>query len=161
MNVEALLAARASSGLETEANFARWVRQVVRGAAELQAFEAGQIDAIMDPATGSAILSPGARSALQGSNGMALAVLDALPSEVCVVDSAGTVVATNRAWRAFVDSRGGAGLAVREGANFFAACCDAVSSDRAHAPAVAMGLRQVLVGARQAFRSEFEVRDFS
>jgi CRP-like cAMP-binding protein len=155
MTGEPLLLAHASSGLETEADFARWVHRVVTGAAELHAFEAGQLDAIMDPVTGSAILSPGARIALRGSEGMALAVLDALPGEVCVIDGTGTVVATNRAWRVFVDSRAGAGFAVREGANFFAACCDATAGDRRLAAAVAAGLRQVLVGARQLCRCQY------
>ena len=149
------LMARPASGLETEADFSRWVHRIVTGAAELHAFEAGELDAIMDPVTGSAILSPGARIALRGSEGMALAVLDALPGEVCVIDCAGTVVATNRAWRALVDSRAGAGLAVREGGNFFAACCDAAASDRRYAAAVAAGLRQVLVGARQSCRCQY------
>jgi CRP-like cAMP-binding protein len=149
------LIARAATGLESEADFSRWVHRVVTGAAELHAFEAGELDAIMDPVTGSAILSPGARIALRGSEGMALAVLDALPGEACVIDSVGTVVASNRAWRALVDSRAGAGLAVREGANFFAACCDAAAGDRRHAAAVAAGLRQVLVGARQSCRCQY------
>ncbi len=155
MSGEPPLATRASSGLETEADFARWVHRVVTGAAELHAFEAGQLDAIMDPVTGSAILSPGARTALRGSEGMALAVLDALPGEVCVIDCTGTVVATNRAWRALVESRAGAGLAVREGANFFAACCDAASGEHRHRAEVAAALRQVLLGARQQCRCQY------
>ena len=154
MTAEAPLTAPACSGLETEADFSRWVHRVVTGAAELHAFESGELDAIMDPVTGNAILSPEARIALRGSEGLSLAVLDALPGEVCVIDSTGTVVATNRAWRRLVDSRGGAGLAVREGANFFAACCDPAFSDRKRAPAVAAALRQVLVGARELCRCD-------
>jgi CRP-like cAMP-binding protein/PAS domain-containing protein len=150
-----LLAARNPSELQAEAAFKQWVRRVVKGAAEFQAVEAGQIDAVIDPATGSAILLPAAQAALQGSSRLVLGALDALPGEVCVLDSAGTVVMTNRAWRAFVAARAGAGLGVHEGADFLAACRDAGASERVHAKAVAAGLRQVLAGRCELFRREY------
>jgi hypothetical protein len=68
MNTDPPIVARGPSGLVTEVAFTQWVRQVVKGAAELQAFEAGEIDAVMDAGSNSAILSPRARIALQGSN---------------------------------------------------------------------------------------------
>jgi CRP-like cAMP-binding protein len=43
------------------------VRQLVKGATELQALEAGEIDAVMDPASLSAILLPEAQAALRGA----------------------------------------------------------------------------------------------
>jgi CRP-like cAMP-binding protein/PAS domain-containing protein len=148
-------AARNPSDLQAEAAFKDWVRRLIKGAAELAALDAGQIDAVMDPATGSAILLPEAQAALQGSSRLVLSALDALPGEVCVLDSAGTVIITNRAWRAFVGARVGAGLGVREGANFLAACRDAGAKERVYAEAVAAGVRQVLAGARELFRCEY------
>lgn len=152
MSPEPLPLAQSSSDLTAEASFKAWVRRIVKGAAELQAFEAGQIDAVMDPVTGSAILLPEARAALQGSSRLVLSALDTLPGEVCVLDASGTVVMTNKAWRAFVTRRGGAGLGVCEGANFFSACRDADARERVHAEAVAAGLREVLAGGRKVFR---------
>jgi CRP-like cAMP-binding protein len=140
--------------LQAEAAFKAWVRRLISGAAELRAFEAGQIDAVMDPTTGAAILLPEAQIALQGS-GALVTSLDALPREVCVLDAAGTVVMTNRAWRTFVVAHAGAGLGVCEGANFLAACRDAAPSERVHAEAVATGLRKVLDGGRELFRYEY------
>jgi CRP-like cAMP-binding protein len=140
--------------LQAEAAFKAWLRQLINGAAELRAFEAGQIDAVMDPMTGSAILLPEAQAALQGSSAL-VPGLDALPREVCVLDAAGTIVMTNRAWRTFVVAHAGAGLGVCEGANFLAACRDAAASERVHAEAVATGLRQVLAGEREVFRYEY------
>ena len=151
-------AARSPSDLQAEAAFRDWVRRLVKGAAELAALEAGQIDAVMDPATGSAILLPEAQAALQGSSRLVLSALDALPGEVCLLDSAGTVVMTNKAWRAFVVARAGAGLGVAEGANFLAACRDAGASERLHARAVAAGLREVLAGRRELFRRKYAFR---
>jgi CRP-like cAMP-binding protein/PAS domain-containing protein len=152
---EKLPPVRSPSDLQAEAAFKDWVRRLVKGAAELRAFEAGQIDAVMDPATGTAILLPEAQAALQGSSRLVLSALDALPGEVCVLDAAGTVVVTNSAWRAFVAARAGAGLGVREGANFLGACRDAGPAERMHADAVAAGLRDVLAGARKLFRCDY------
>jgi CRP-like cAMP-binding protein len=70
-------AALSPSDLQAEATFKDWVRRVVKGVAELQAFEAGQIDAVMDPETGNAILLPEALAALARN------ALDALPGEIC------------------------------------------------------------------------------
>ncbi len=141
--------------MTAEAEFRDWVRRVVKGAAEIQAFEAGEIDAVMDPATGGAILLPAAQAALQGSSRLVLSALDALPGEVCVLDAAATVVMTNRAWRAFAAAHAGAGLGVCGGANFFAACRNAGVAERARAEAVAAGLREVLAGRRKQYRGEY------
>jgi CRP-like cAMP-binding protein len=155
MSPDPLLAARDPSELQAEAAFQGWVRRLVKGTAELRAFEAGQLDAVMDPTTGRAVLLPEAQAALQGSSRLALSALDALPGDVCVLDAAGTVVMTNRAWRTFVTAHGGTGLGVREGVNFLAACRDVSASERVHAKAVAAGLRQVLAGGREPFRCEY------
>ncbi len=141
--------------LQAQAAFKDWVRRLVKGAVELQAFESGQLDAVMDPTTGSAILLPEAQAALQSSSRLALSALDALPGEVCVLDAVGMVVMTNRAWRTFITAHGGVGLGVREGVNFLAACRDAGAGERVRAEAVAAGLRQVLAGGRQLFRCEY------
>jgi CRP-like cAMP-binding protein len=56
---------QSDSDRRAAAKFRKWIRQVVKGAAELRAVESGQIDAVMDAVTGSAILLPEARAALQ------------------------------------------------------------------------------------------------
>ena len=155
MSAVPVLAAEGPSDLQAEAAFKDWVRRLVKGAAELRAFEAGQLDAVMDPTTGRAILLPEAQAALQGSSRLILSALDALPGDFCVLDAVGTVVMTNKVWRTFVAARGGAGLGVREGVNFLAACRDVGASERMRAEAVAAGLRQVLAGERDLFRCEY------
>lgn len=65
MNPDSVQAARSASDLQAEASFKDWVRRLVKGTAELQAFDAGQIDAVMDPVTGSAVLLPEAQNALR------------------------------------------------------------------------------------------------
>jgi CRP-like cAMP-binding protein len=57
--------AQVESDQRAEAEFGKWLRRLVKGTAELRALRAGQVDAVMDPISGSAILLPAARTALQ------------------------------------------------------------------------------------------------
>lgn len=77
MNSGAVLAKRSPADLQAEAEFKDWLRRLVKGTAELHALEAGQVDAVMDPASGSAILLPDAQAALQNSSNHLLAALPA------------------------------------------------------------------------------------
>jgi CRP-like cAMP-binding protein len=135
---------------KAETAFKAWLRRLVTGSAELEAFDAGEIDAVMDPDSGRALLLPEAQGALHSSNRIALSALDALPGEVCVLDASGVVVMANKAWRISGAAHARAGLDVRAGENFFAACRDAPKAERAHADAVAAGLREVLTGMHQS-----------
>jgi CRP-like cAMP-binding protein len=66
---------------EAEAALATFVRLLVQDAATLRAIEAGEVDAILDPASGRAILLPGAREALRRSETPTNRVLATLPRE--------------------------------------------------------------------------------
>lgn len=145
----------ARSATYQAAAFNGWIRRIVKGAAELRALDDGELDAVMDPSTGSAILLPEAQLALNGSSRVVRGVFDVLPGQVCVLDSAGTVIMANDAWRAFGARHAGAWLSVREGDNFLAACRTAEGTGRKRALAVATGLRQVIMGARSQFRCEY------
>jgi CRP-like cAMP-binding protein len=57
--------ALSESDLRADAEFGKWLRQLVKGTVELRAVDAGQIDAVMDHVSGSAVLLPAARAALQ------------------------------------------------------------------------------------------------
>jgi CRP-like cAMP-binding protein len=140
---------------KTEAAFKSWLRRLVTGTAELEAFDAGEIDAVIDRDSGHALLLPAAQSALRGSSHIELSVLDTLPGEICIVDAHGAVVTANKAWRASGVKHARAGLDVRTGEDFFAACRDAPASERIHADAAAAGLREVLAGVRQSLRLQY------
>ncbi|MGB6451319.1 MAG: Crp/Fnr family transcriptional regulator [Steroidobacteraceae bacterium] len=156
MSSEPLLVEQKPPDPQERAAFKDWLRRYITEPAELRAFDAGEIDAVMDPTSRSAVLLPEARVALQeGSDRLVVSTLDALPGQVCVLDAAATVILTNRAWREFASSRAGNGLKVNEGTDFFVACRDVVASERAQAATVAAGLRQVLEGSRNLFRCEY------
>jgi CRP-like cAMP-binding protein len=137
------------------AEFKTWLRRLVTDTAELVAFDAGEIDAVMDRNSVSALLLPEAQTALHDSNRIVLSALDALPGEVCVLDPIGIVVMTNKAWRVSGAAHARAGLDVRAGENIFDACLDAPEGERAHANAVAAGLRKILSGMRQSLRFRY------
>jgi len=69
---------RANAGAEFEGRILR----LVKGGPERQAIEAGQVDAVMDPATGSALLLPAARQALRKDQARVRSLL-ALSSDWC------------------------------------------------------------------------------
>jgi CRP-like cAMP-binding protein len=139
----------------SEAAFRQWLRRLVTGAAELKAFDAGEIDAVMDRDSGSAVFLPEAQSALHDSNRIVLSALDALPGEVCVLDSNGVVVMANKAWRASGITHARAGLDVRAGENIFSACRDVPESERAYAADMTAGLREVLTRMRQSLTCRY------
>jgi hypothetical protein len=109
---------------KTEIAFRAWLRRLVTGAAELEAFDAGEIDAVMDRGSGRALLLPAAQSALHDANDLVHSTLDAMPGEICVLDANGVVVIANKAWRVSGAAHARAGLDVRAGENIFAACRD-------------------------------------
>jgi CRP-like cAMP-binding protein len=143
---------------KTAVAFRLWLRRLVTGVAELKAFDAGELDAVMDRDSGSAVLLPEAQSALHDSNRIALSALDALPGEVRVLDASGVVITTNKAWRASGTAHGRAGPDVRAGENIFAACGDAPKNERRYATDVAEALRQVLTRMRPSVRCRYVCR---
>ncbi|MBA2348517.1 MAG: EAL domain-containing protein [Solirubrobacterales bacterium] len=79
------------------------------------------------------------------------ATLDAFPSHVAVIDEAGEILATNRAWKEFAVGNGGPPPGI-EG-NYLAAC-DAAVGDELAARA-ACGLRAVAAGEQELFQLEY------
>ena len=95
--------------------------------------------------------------ALQGSQQFLNAVLDDLAAHVCVLDEDGTILAVNRAWRAFAADNGGLGDGFREGANYLAACetASVLQPGGAEAAEFIIRLREVLAGQREQFELDY------
>jgi PAS domain S-box-containing protein len=89
------------------------------------------------------------------AGGVVRAALEALAIPICVLDSTGTVIMTNQAWRAFTAANGGIGAGVSEGVSYLAACDAALGDERADGIAMAAGIRQVIAGGREIFRHEY------
>ena len=88
-------------------------------------------------------------------DGVAAAVLDALSSQICIVDRNGDIIAVNEAWRQFGASNSGACGADHIGTNYLAVCRHSAGCAAEEAPAFAEGLRAVLDGEKALFQTEY------
>jgi diguanylate cyclase (GGDEF)-like protein len=74
------------------------------------------------------------------------AVLDAIPDSTAVLSRDGTILAVNRAWRAFATENGADEASTGPGVNYVEVCTEAAAAGCADAKAVAVALRSVLEG---------------
>ncbi|HEY9240536.1 MAG TPA: sensor domain-containing diguanylate cyclase [Streptosporangiaceae bacterium] len=81
------------------------------------------------------------------SDGLARALLDALPDSTAVLDHSGDILAVNQAWRMFAVDNGGQTGATGVGMNYLELCERSAAGGCADAAAAAAGLRAVLDGA--------------
>ena len=81
--------------------------------------------------------------------------LSTLPTHVAIVDSSGTIVAVNQAWRDFATSNGAVVSKVMEGTNYFKVCDSATGDQSEQAAAFAEGIRSVFSGEREEFEMEY------
>ena len=80
------------------------------------------------------------------SDGLAGAVMDALPDATAVVDPDGTMVAVNRAWLMFAMDNGGQPESTGVGVNYFDLCARSAAAGCQDAQRAADGLGAVLTG---------------
>jgi diguanylate cyclase (GGDEF)-like protein len=80
------------------------------------------------------------------SDGLARALLDALPDSTAVLDHAGDILAVNQAWQMFGLDNGGRTGATGVGMNYLKVCDQGAADGCADAAAAAAGLRAVLDG---------------
>ena len=81
--------------------------------------------------------------------------LSTLPAHIAIVDSSGTIVAVNQAWRDFATSNGAVVSKVTEGTNYFEVCDSATGDQAEYAAAFAEGSRSVFSGEREEFEMEY------
>ncbi|HEX2038652.1 MAG TPA: EAL domain-containing protein [Acidimicrobiales bacterium] len=87
--------------------------------------------------------------------GLNRALLDALGAHTAVLDAAGTVVATNRAWERFAAEHPDNPWRPLVGRNFLDACERAAKEGSVQAPVVAEGVRDVLRERRRGFHLDY------
>jgi PAS domain S-box-containing protein len=128
---------------------------------ELQTLSGGQVDAVMG-ADGRPFYLRDAQQKLHDSE-MAqrrlvetqVAILDALPAHIALVDSRGVIVSVNGAWRRFAGANALQGQAGGIGENYLAICEAARGRYAEEAHDVAAGLRRVLRGEVKEFALEY------
>ena len=106
-------------------------------------------------AAGDGPRSPTPEDATSRPEPLARSVLDGLSAHVAVLDEAGTIVAANRAWKAFAQANGGDPRTVSEGADYLGACEAATGPNAEGAAEFAAGIREVLAGRKERFELEY------
>ncbi|MGI9068865.1 MAG: PAS domain S-box protein [Pyrinomonadaceae bacterium] len=92
---------------------------------------------------------------LRNSERFAYSTLDALTEHIVVLEQAGTIIATNKAWRDFARTNRAEMGQTCEGANYLTVC-DRSSADGCHeATEFAAGIRAVLKNERDEFSLEY------
>lgn len=97
-------------------------------------------------------------AALAASERFARSTIDALETEVAVLDAEGMIIATNAAWKQFFATSGVFDLDVAENDNYLQACeraCEVWPSTSARQ--IADGVRDVLTGRRERLLIEYPI----
>jgi two-component system, NtrC family, sensor kinase len=99
----------------------------------------------------------GVTDCLHLSEKAALSTLDALSTEIAILDDAGTILMVNRAWRAFAEAAEADAALSCEGVNYIKVleAVDPESGDKATADAFMVGIRAVLWGEQDVFAREY------
>ncbi len=85
----------------------------------------------------------------------ALAILDALPSSICVVDSDFRIVAINQTWTSWAALHGRTAESVGPGQLYFDVCRFAGGPSPEQAETMSAGIREVMAGQRSDFVMEY------
>ena len=121
----------------------RWHAHVVR-----------QLQTLAEPFS-TALIRVRSAAVVESSVATAGAVLAALPGETAIIDSAGTIVQTNEAWATAARSGAAAQFALKVGANYVAACRNAIGMPPDIARKVHASIEAVLRGERDEFTVEY------
>lgn len=87
--------------------------------------------------------------------GLAVAVIDALTSHICVLDRNGVIVAVNQAWREFTAANSNGDPVDHVGVSYLDVCRSSTGLASMEAPEVLQGLRGVLQGDDDLFQIEY------
>jgi two-component system, LuxR family, sensor kinase FixL len=84
------------------------------------------------------------------------AILDSLSDHIVVLDSDGTIIATNEAWRRFAQANGLEHLdGIAEGADYLEVCRKAIREAVEDAPEILRGIERVLAGELPLYSVEY------
>lgn len=83
-----------------------------------------------------------------------VAILDALPAQLAILDETGTITAVNEAWRAFARAQNYPSQTAGIGVNYLDICRAATAGGDSLAAAVALGLERVLAGEEDKFTQD-------
>ena len=96
-----------------------------------------------------------AEEALCEAERFARSTLDALTSNISVLDESGTIIAVNRAWREFAEANGGDSQSTGVGVNYLEVCDSAGGKDSLFGADMAACIRSVLREEQDTYEIEY------
>ncbi len=143
------------------ARIAELVRQFHEAERELHELTGGELDAISGLGKTPLLLHE-AQERLRASEDAhraqaqrQLAILNALPAHIALLDRDGVIVAVNEAWRRFASANALQSAEFLVGQNYLAVCESADGDCAEESESVARGIRRVLNGDEQEFSLEY------
>lgn len=82
-------------------------------------------------------------------------MIDALPNQICVIDSTGTLINVNKSWHDGDDQSVGSRGLVGKGANYLRVCDESAQQGCEDARRAAGGIRAVISGQQQSYEAEY------
>ena len=121
----------------------------------LEELTSGEIDTVSDAEGRTFVLRRAQEDLRLREASRQVAILNALPAHIALLNAEGVVVAVNEGWRQFAEENGLQGPTYGIGVNYLAICDRASGEESTSAQQAALTIRAVLAGGAQAIRSEY------
>jgi len=137
------------------------IRRLHETEERLRELTAGEVDAVVHPGGHSYLLYQAQEKLLQSEATQRrlattqLAILNALPAHIALLDKEGVIVAVNESWRRFASANVLQGSDYGVGLNYLEVCDSSQGDCSAEAHAAALGIRSVLRGDLRHFALEY------
>ncbi len=146
---------------ESEHEVTALVRRLHETLERLQKLAGGEVDAVHHPGGQSYLLHEAqeklrqSESAQRGMAEMQMAILNALPAHIALLDAQGAILSVNEAWRRFATANVLPGSDFGVGQNYLEVCTTSQGDCSEEADDSASGIRRVLCGEAEEFVLEY------
>jgi PAS domain S-box-containing protein len=141
--------------LDAVTEIAALVETLRRTEQRLEELTTGEVDSFSDSAGRTFLLQRAQEQLRQRDAARQLAILNALPAHIALLDHEGRIVSINERWRRFADANGFDGPSHGLGDNYLEVCDRATGHGSIHGQRAGAGIRSVLSGACTNFSLEY------
>jgi PAS domain S-box-containing protein len=137
------------------------VRKIHEAQQQLRELTDGEVDAVVHPDGHSYLLHEAQEKLRESETAQRqlaetqMAILNALPAHIALVDSHGVIISTNEAWRRFATANALQGPEFGINRNYLKTCDEVQGEGSEVAQTAARGIRQVLKGEVETFSTEY------
>jgi PAS domain S-box-containing protein len=139
----------------TEREVVSLIQVLHDSATRLEELTGGEVDSVADREGRTFLLRHAQEYMRDNENRKQLAILNALPAHVAMLDASGVIVSVNEAWRRFAAANALQGPQDAIGVNYLDICDQACGESAAEAHPVADGIRAVLDGTCAGYEVEY------